>query len=58
MCRYIDDMYVEFGLAQETAGKVAYTEQFVTNQMFHDGLRKHTKDVVGKLFELSKREYR
>ena len=51
-------MYVDFDLAQETAGKVRGTEQFVTNAMFHDGLRKHTKEVVEKLFELSKREYR
>ncbi|KIP01542.1 hypothetical protein PHLGIDRAFT_96890 [Phlebiopsis gigantea 11061_1 CR5-6] len=54
---YVDDMYVEFGLAQETARMVRGTEQFVTNQLFHDGLRKHTKEVVGKLFEISRREY-
>ena len=55
--RYYDDMYVDFDLAQETAAKVANTEQFITNQMFHDGLRQHTKEVVGKLFEISKREH-
>lgn len=50
-------MYVDFGIAQETASKVRGTEQFITNTMFHDGLRKHTKEVVGRLFEISKREY-
>ena len=50
-------MYVDFSLAQETAATVRGTEQFITNTMFHDGLRKHTKEVLGKLFELSKREY-
>lgn len=50
-------MYVDFGLAQVTANKVRGTEQFITNQMFHDGLRKHTKEVVEKLFQISKREY-
>ncbi|KAL5484904.1 hypothetical protein ACEPAI_7546 [Sanghuangporus weigelae] len=54
---YYDDMYVDFDLAQETAAKVRGTEQFITNQMFHDGLRLHTKEVTGKLFEISKREY-
>ena len=56
-CRYVDDMYVDYGLAQDTARAVRGTEQFVTNQMFHDGLRKHTEEVVGKLFEISRREY-
>ena len=55
--RYFDDMYVDFDLAQDTVAKVRNTEQFVTNQMFHDALRKHTKEVLGKLFEISKREY-
>ena len=50
-------MYVDFDLAQETARKVRGTEQFITNQMFHDGLRLHAKEVLGKLFEVSKREY-
>ena len=57
MRRYVDDMYVDFGLAQETAAKVRDTEQFITNTMFHGALRKHTKEVIGRLFELSKREY-
>lgn len=48
-------MYVEFGLAQDTASKVRNTEQFITNQIYHDGLRLDTKEVISKLFELSKR---
>ncbi|EJD03345.1 alpha/beta-hydrolase [Fomitiporia mediterranea MF3/22] len=54
---YFDDMYVDFDLAQETVAKVRGAEQFITNQMFHDGLRKHTKEVLGKLFEISRREF-
>ena len=50
-------MYVDFGLAQETAAKVRGVEQFITNTMFHGGLKTHTKEVLGRLFELSKREY-
>lgn len=55
LARYIEDMYVEFGLAQDTASKVRNTEQFITNQIYHDGLRLDTKEVISKLFELSKR---
>ena len=53
---YVDDMYVDFELAQETARKIPCVKQYITNQMYHDGLRKNTKEVLGKLFELSKRE--
>lgn len=53
--RYIEDMYVDFGLAQETAAKIGNTEQFITNQMFHDAIRLDSKEVMKKLFELSKR---
>lgn len=48
-------MYVDFNLAQDTASKVKNTEQFITNQIFHDGLRLDTKEVIAKLFDLSKR---
>ena len=54
---YVDDMYVDFDLAQETAVKVKGTEQFITNQMFHDGLRRHSDEVIDKLISISKREY-
>lgn len=49
-------MYVDFGLAQETASKIANTEQFITNQMFHNAIHVEAKDVMKKLFELSKRQ--
>ncbi|KAF9032536.1 alpha/beta-hydrolase [Hymenopellis radicata] len=54
---YFDDMYVDFDLAQDTAAKIKNTEQYVTNHLVHSGLRANPKDVMGKLFELSKREY-
>lgn len=54
---YVDDMYVDYDLAQETASKVNWIEQFITNQMFHDGLRKHSSEVIEKLFSIHKREY-
>ncbi|PBK73997.1 alpha/beta-hydrolase [Armillaria solidipes] len=54
---YFDDMYVDFNLAQDTAAKIKNTEQYVTNQLVHSGLRADPKDVMKHLFQLSKREY-
>ena len=55
--RYFDDMYVDFDLAQETASKVRNVEQYITNQLMHNGLREDPADVMKHLFQLSKREY-
>ncbi|KAF6746774.1 alpha/beta-hydrolase [Ephemerocybe angulata] len=54
---YYDDMYVDFDLAQDTARRVKNVEQYITNQHGHDGLRQDASDVIGKLIQLSKREY-
>ncbi|KAG2141327.1 alpha/beta-hydrolase [Suillus clintonianus] len=48
--------YVDFGLVQQTASVVGNVEQFITNQSFHDGIRKNMEGVLTTLFELSKRE--
>ena len=49
--------YVEFGIAQETASIIKNTEQYITNQLNHDGIGQDAKDVMKHLFQLSKREY-
>ena len=49
-------MYVDFDLAQETASKIKNTEQYITNQLEHDGVRKYSEDVMNALFKVSKRE--
>lgn len=49
--------YVEFGFAQVTASKIKSTEQYITNQLYHDGIRDDAKDVMKRLFQISKREY-
>jgi len=54
---YFDDLYVEFGLSQETAAVIKNTEQYITNQLYHDGVRADSKDVMKRLFKISKREY-
>ncbi|KAF7362341.1 Alpha/beta-hydrolase [Mycena venus] len=52
---YFDDLYVEFGLSQETASLIKNTEQYITNQLYHDGLRMESKNVIQRLFQLSKK---
>jgi hypothetical protein len=49
---YVDDMYVDFGLAQETARMVKGCKQFITNTMYHDAVRSKTDQMMGELFKL------
>ncbi|KAF9523862.1 alpha/beta-hydrolase [Crepidotus variabilis] len=54
---YLDDMYVDFGFAQQTANTIKNTEQYITNQLVHNGLGKDPADVMKTLFKLSEREF-
>ncbi|KAF4625789.1 hypothetical protein G7Y89_g12372 [Cudoniella acicularis] len=49
---FIDDMYVDFGLAQETVKLVKNCKQFITSTMYHDAIRSRTDDVLKELFAL------
>jgi hypothetical protein len=49
---YIDDMYVDYGLAQETVKLVQNCRQVVTNTMYHDAIRSKTDEVMKALFAL------
>lgn len=49
---FVDDMYVDFGLAQETASMVKGCRQFITNGMYHDAVRSKTDKVLKELFAL------
>lgn len=49
---FVDDMYVEFGLAQETAAKVKNCKQYITNSMYHDAVRKKNEEVMKQLFAM------
>ena len=49
---FVDDMYVDFGLAQETARLVKNCKQFITNTMYHNAIRSKTSDVLKELFAL------
>ncbi|KAK7036485.1 hypothetical protein VNI00_011682 [Paramarasmius palmivorus] len=54
---YYDDMYVPFELSQQTAATIKNTEQYITNQLQHGGIREDPKDLMRRLFQISKREY-
>jgi hypothetical protein len=49
---FIDDMYVDFGLAQETAKLVKNCKQYITNGMYHDAIRSKTEEIMKELFAL------
>ena len=49
---YMDDMYVGFDFAQETASAIRNCKTFVTNMIYHDGLRSKMHDVMRHVFEL------
>jgi len=49
---FIDDMYVDYGLAQDTVKLVKNCRQFITNSMYHDAIRSKTDDVLKQLFAL------
>src|SRR5271168_3105879 len=49
---FVDDMFVDYDLAQETAKKVKECKQFITNAMMHDAIRSKTDDLMKALFGL------
>lgn len=49
---FVDDMYVDFGLAQETLRKVKNCKQFITNTMYHNAISSKTDEVLKSLFAL------
>ena len=49
---FVDDMFVSFEYAQETASKIKNCKAFVTNTLYHDGLAKKSDEVLKQLFAL------
>ena len=49
---YMEDMYVHFDLATATASKIKNTKQFITNNIYHDGLRSKSGEIMRQLFNL------
>lgn len=49
---YVDDMYVDFDLSMEAAGKIKGCKTYITNAMYHNALRAKSDDVLKELFAL------
>nr|AJD23149.1 proline iminopeptidase [Onygena corvina] len=49
---YVEDMYVHFSYATETAAAIRNCRPFVTNTMYHNGLRSDSAELMGQLFAL------
>ncbi len=49
---YVDDMYVDFGLARETAGLVKGIRVRESNGWYHDAVRSKSEEVFGALFKM------
>jgi pimeloyl-ACP methyl ester carboxylesterase len=47
-----DDMYVDFGLVQETVAKVKNCRLFLTNAMYHNAITAKTDEILKSLFQL------
>lgn len=49
---FTEDMYVDYGLVQNTLKNVKNCKQLVTNMMYHDAIRSKTDEVLKGLFAL------
>ncbi|KAL9096376.1 MAG: hypothetical protein Q9165_001373 [Trypethelium subeluteriae] len=49
---YLDDMYVDFELSQATASTIKGCKTFVTNMVYHDGIRSKMDNVMKNVFTL------
>ena len=49
---YMEDMYVHFDFARETASKIQNCQNFITNVLYHDALNHKTDEVMKQLFAL------
>lgn len=49
---YVEDMYVHFSYANETAATIRNCKQFITNTMYHNGLRSDSAELIAQLFAL------
>jgi len=49
---FIDDMYVDFDFARETAGMINGIQVHETNGMYHNAVRAKSGEVLDQLFRL------
>jgi len=53
---FVEDMYVDFELARETAKKVKGTKVYETNSLYHNALRAESERVLGELCKMRDEE--
>jgi hypothetical protein len=51
---YVDDMYVERSLSEETAALVSGLRPWITNEYEHNGLRTDGARIFGRLRDLAR----
>ena len=49
---YIEDLYVDFDFAQETARKIKGCKQLITNSLYHNAVNVKSEEVMKGLFAL------
>ncbi|KAF2685839.1 proline iminopeptidase [Lentithecium fluviatile CBS 122367] len=49
---YVDDMYVDYDLSMETAGKIKGCKTYITNAMYHNAVRAKSDDVLKEVFAM------
>ena len=49
---FVEDMYVDFDFARETASKIKGCKNFITNVLYHDALANKSDELVKQLFAL------
>ncbi|KAJ6782079.1 hypothetical protein PWT90_03157 [Aphanocladium album] len=49
---YVDDMFVDYGYATDTANLVKNSKVFATNALYHNGIRAGSAEVFKQLFNL------
>lgn len=49
---FVEDMYVDFDFARETASKIKGCKSFITNVMYHDALANKSDELMKQLFAL------
>lgn len=49
---YMEDMYVHFDFARDTASKINNCHSFITNVLYHDALAHKTDELMKQLFAL------
>lgn len=49
---YVDDMYVHYDFAMETAAAIRNCKHFITNTMYHNALRANTEELLKQLFAM------